>query len=86
MLEIKLKDVDELHNLSTELSVLTYLQHLYLCDFGGQIICDKEFESARKSAVYYLMDKQLETLAKLQRLLHREDFPGNSLRKIYISD
>lgn len=68
MFKICLEDVDELHAISLELGILTYLQGLV--QYDGEIgICEPDLAFTQKSVDGYLWDKQLETVLKLRQLL-----------------
>lgn len=74
MLKIKLKDIDALYDILTELGVITYLQGLVQYEEPAKGDREDVLDFARKSAEGYLLEWQLETVLEFKELLYREDF------------
>ena len=74
VLQIKVDDVDELFRLSIELQVLTYLYELVQCDKQEDVVADEDFAFARRNAMAYLNEYQLDAVLRLHALLEKEDF------------
>lgn len=73
MLQIELKDFDDLYRLMMHLGAITYLQSMILFD-KQQNFVENDLRFASETAEAYLLDMQSETVLKLKRLLERQDF------------
>lgn len=74
MLQIKLKDFDELYDLSLKIEMLTYLQYLTeFSDYEDETL-QKVSHSSKYYAKSYLMEEQCKTVENLMELIGKDGF------------
>ena len=74
MLKIKVQDLDELNDISTELGIIAYLQSLVWYDFNSRTVNTSKVDVSRGDTEHYLLDRQLDVVCKLQDLISKESF------------
>ncbi len=78
MFKIKMKDIDEICELTIELETLTYLLGLVNSDGEEFPSLPLEHRDSIDGARYYLWDKQQAIVLRLRELLGREDLLESS--------
>ena len=69
MVKVKLADIDKLHSLANDISVLTYILQLLRENTGGRLISDDGNTHGSECIVDYVIDRQVETVIKIWELL-----------------
>lgn len=71
---VTLENIDKLYELMLDLELYVYLQGLVEFDSDGGCVFEHEFRSVVRNAQAFLFEKQLETVQKLDRLIHSKGF------------
>ena len=66
--------IDELYTVLLDLEIFVYLQGLVEFDADGECVFEHEFKNVTRNAQSFLFEKQLETVQRLDRLIHSDGF------------
>ncbi len=74
MFKIKFNDINDLYEISMEISAISYLLRLVEIDTNENIISKGNISNIGENTLSYLINKQYDSMEKLWALLDKEDF------------
>ncbi len=74
MFKIKFNDLNDLYEISMEISAISYLLRLVEIDTNENIISKGNISYISENTLSYLINKQYDIIEKLWALLDKEDF------------
>ncbi|MBE6806109.1 MAG: hypothetical protein E7526_06340 [Ruminococcaceae bacterium] len=74
MFKIKFNDLNDLYEISMEISAISYLLRLVEIDTNENIISKGNISYISENTLSYLINKQYDSIEKLWALLDKEDF------------